>query len=138
MSYVSLRQAIEARFNTNWTFTPIQWPNKDFDPNESRYVGTFDIGGNWVRLAINTNEPDQVSVGGTPLKRVYGIISVSVFVPFNTGTGSADSLVDSVASIFEDQSFGGVVCRTTERRVIGKTESWYQVNANTMFNFDYT
>lgn len=138
MSYVTLRTVIETRLNTNWTYTPIQYPNKVFDPNDSAFTKTFDPGGDYIRLAINTGASVQIGIGNPPLKRVSGVIAISIFVPHDAGHRNVDTYVDYVRSIFEDQSFSGVICRATERVIVGKTESWYQVNANTSFDYDYT
>jgi len=139
MSYATLRADIEGRFSTNWTYTAVAWQNKTFDPAKKDDVGTFDINLPWVRLTVNNGESNQASIeGSSPLKRALGIISVQVFTQPNVGGGLSDTYVDNVAAIFEDQSFGGVICRATSKRVIGHSRDCYQVNANTTFTFDYT
>jgi hypothetical protein len=138
MSYSALRSAIEARFKSNWTYTPVQWPNKSFDPNNQNDVGSFNVGGKWVRFTVNTGTSQQVSIESTPLKRITGIIVVQIFLPIDAGLGDADTLADHVRTIFEDQSFSGVICRATSKVNVGPSKEWFQVNANTLFNYDYT
>lgn len=138
MSYATLRTAVEGRFSSNWTYTAIAWQNKTFDPSNKDDLGAFDINLPWVRITINNGDSDQASIENNPLKRATGIISVQVFTNPNTGGGLSDTYVDNVAAIFEDQSFGGVICQATSKRFVGQSGDWYQVNANTTFSFDYT
>ncbi len=117
MSFATERTSIESRLKANWTTTAIAYPNVGFNPENAVP---------WVRLTILNGEsgPRNVNAG----KRHLGVIVLQIFVPQNTGTHIARGYADSLAAIFEDAQFSGILCGVASIETIGNTNTWYQIN----------
>lgn len=119
MSFDAERVNIEGRFNTNWTTTTIAFDNVPFDmPNDTPWVRCNILNGNTVYRAING------------LKRHTGVINIQIFVPVNTGTNTAREYSDTIATIFDGQTFNDVVCDVASIQTIGTDKKFHQVNVN--------
>ena len=119
MSFASERTNIEGRFNTNWTTTTIAWGNTDFDmPNNAA----------WVRFNILNGNTSYRAING--LKRHTGIINIQIFGPINSGTHTIREYSDTIAAIFDGQSFNDVVCDVASIQTIGTDDKFHQVNVN--------
>jgi len=119
MSFASERTNIEGRFNTNWTTTTIAWGNADFDtPNNASWVRFNILNGNSAYRAING------------LKRHTGVINIQIFAPVNSGTHTIRGYADTIAAIFDGQSFNDVVCDVASIETIGADDRWHQINVN--------
>ena len=117
MSFASERTSIESRLSTNWTTTTIDYQNVDFNtPNNS----------SWIRLSILNGQSDYRAIDSK--KRHLGLISIQAFAPVNTGTASIRGYADSLAAIFDNQSFDDVVCGVASIASVGSSDVWYQVN----------
>jgi len=117
VSFATERAAIEGRLASNWTTTDIAYVNVPFAPDNAAP---------WVRLNILNGEsgPRNVNDG----KRHLGVIVLQIFVPQNTGTATARTYADSLATIFEDAQFSGILCGVASIETIGNTGTWYQIN----------
>ena len=125
MSFANERSSIEARLSANWTTTAVNYSNVDFDtPNNSP----------WVRLSILNGQSDYRAINS---KKIHlGLISIQVFTPVNTGTASIREYADTLASIFDDQSFDDVVCGVASIASVGSSDVWYQVNITIPYRRD--
>jgi hypothetical protein len=93
MSLAIIRKAFETRLKT-WADAqtpaiPVAWPNVTFTPPAGRYVRAFVL------------PADTTSDTLDKLHRAYtGIFQVSLCMPLNTGSGSAESLAASLDTAF--------------------------------------
>ena len=127
MSAETLRQAVVNQFDTSWSGDYVdRGSNHKFDPPGDT---------NWVRLQTLPFGTDNIDVGGT-LQRTEGEIVVQCFAPANTGERSLLLMIDEVKSIFQNQNFEGVQCYATSTIKVGENGGWYQINANTPFQYD--
>jgi hypothetical protein len=127
------RQAIEERFNTNHTSTPIQYENVKFEqPDEA----------SWVALTLLPGNANQVSVGTTRhVKRFSGIIQVDIFTVEDTGTKIARDLADSISAIFDSVQFslgssGLITTRVPEYTTLGVENGWYHAVVSVAYHRD--
>ncbi len=119
MSFVNERLLIEDRFEATWTFTPIAWDNVEFDsPNND----------NWVRFNILNGVGDYRAINN--LKRHTGVIVVQIFAPRNSGTSTIRQYADYAVAIFDNRSFGDVVCGVANMETVGTDDIWHQINVN--------
>ena len=79
MTYKAEQSAIEARFQANYTETPVKYDNVDYKPT---------AGVAWVELEVHTGDQMPISLGGPgdTLYRNTGIISIHVRTALNVGT----------------------------------------------------
>lgn len=119
MSYEAELEAIEGRMNTNWTTTPIVFENVDYVPVD---------GTPYVELFVKSADAVRASLGPSALHRIVGVILVNIHVPKGTGTNLARTYGDTIAAIFRDQAFSGVVCRAASVRSIGPVNEWFVVS----------
>ena len=99
MNFDTLRQTLETTFNTAWgVTTPIAWQNVGEDiPHDSP----------WVRFSIVPRHSQNVVIG-SDIPRLVGFIAVQIFVPLDTGLGTAYSLADSVLDVLQNKSISGI------------------------------
>lgn len=128
MTLEAERIAIESRFNTNWTTTTKAFDNIPFKPPTN--------GDGWARLTILDGKSDQVSLNTDPTHRRVGVITVQIFVPKGTGTITVRTYADSIAAIFRNAVFSGIVCRSPFLVRVGQTGEWYQMNVIVPFFID--
>lgn len=99
MNFDFLRQTLETTFNTAWgATTPIVWQNVGEDIPDSSP---------WVRFSIIPRHSRNVVIG-SDIPRLIGFISVQIFVPLDTGLGTAYSLADSVLGVLQNKSISGI------------------------------
>jgi hypothetical protein len=122
MSYEAERASIEGRLNDNWSTTAIAYENVDFDPPNDTA---------WVRLSILNGESRYRTVNNG--KRHTGVISVQLFVPRNSGTNTARNYADTLAGIFDNSNFNGIICRTASIFTQSLEDEWLQLNINIPF-----
>lgn len=116
---------IENRLEAMWTTTPIDWDNFDYDP---KYGTTF------VRLQIEWVDTKTASVGGRD--RASGYVTLSLFVPFNSGMQSVSAICDDLAAIYNKWDTGNLkflVGRVIRR---GRQEEWFRMDVVTSFTYD--
>lgn len=123
--------AIRERFESQWTATPIAWPNRVFDPPAEEP---------WVRFAISMGEGFQVDLNPNPRERHPGVVIVQVFTPLDKGTGAGELLGEDVAAVFRRWSttfpMGSVLFQTPSVLYAGKRDGWAQHNVRAPFWFD--
>ena len=132
MSYATEASTIRARFYSQWKtaqsfsdaqmLTRVAWPNKSFDPPD---------GLSWVRLEVLPGGAQQTTMGSatTATFEYDGTISVQVFVPMNTGDGTARTLAEQVCAIFRSVEASGIIYDDPYVTTAGETgNGWYQLN----------
>jgi hypothetical protein len=124
----AVRQAIETRFQTNWTTTTIKWDGVPFQEPEPKAP--------WVAFVVLMGDGNQASLGDAPLKRVVGVVSLQIFLPENSGVQVAYSLADTFAGIFDRKQFGTPTVTTricSAPRRIGPRNGWEQFVTDVSF-----
>jgi hypothetical protein len=125
MSFANERASIEARLNANWSTTTIDWENVDFNtPNNA----------SWIRLSIINGTSDYRVLEAK--KQHLGMIAIQVFTPINTGTSTIRGYCDTLAAIFDDQSFDDLVCGVASISNVGGSDVWYQINITIPYRRD--
>jgi hypothetical protein len=103
----------------------VKQPNKPFNtPNNQK----------WLRVSVIDQDVNNVQAGGKWL-RYDALMVVDVFYPKNLDTIAQLTDAETVAALFENQSFGGadsndVKCHEVLIQEIGEEESWYHVQVN--------
>jgi hypothetical protein len=128
------RIAIEKRFNDNWTTTPKRFwsSNTPFEIPTTAYVA----------IQIDEMDARQISFGNPPyLHRYDGLITIQILVPERTGPAVADGYCDTLDTLFRCAQFsynnsGVITCRTPQKRTVGITQGWYQVNLLVQYKRD--
>lgn len=91
----------------------------------------------WMRLSIIEFDNERVTIGGTTSKfRTFGEMAVQIFSPINTGDGGSRNLADDIHTVFRSLIYNGIVFRTPSINVIGRSDSWWQINVNCPFYTD--
>jgi hypothetical protein len=130
MSFADTQLAIETRFTTGFTSSPIKYENVDYDP----VPGT-----NYVELFVVETYNRRADIGtNNPLHRTSGAISVNVYTAKYIGTKTGRALADLAAAVFRDASFSGVICRSPLVRNVGESGDWYAINMTCEFYRDET
>ena len=123
MNFDAIRNAIENRFLTNWSATPVAWPNVPFPPPATA----------WVRLSLLDGQAgNETLANGVAYP---GVIDIGVLVPESAGAGQARTLADQAAAIFNNQRFGGVACRAAYATVIGAADGWWRMTVTVPFTY---
>lgn len=128
MTFQAQQIAIEQRLRDNWSTTPVEYPNSEFEPtNDDPFV----------RLSVINGPANQVDWGkSTNTFRHFGVIVCQIFVPINVGSGLAYSYADSLAAIWRTARFGGITCLAPSITEVGETGSWFQLNVSVDFRRD--
>lgn len=131
MSFESAANTIRSRFYDDFpTYRPnvdIAWPNANYTPTS---------GEEWVRLNILPASSRQVATVGDKWRHP-GVVSVQIFVPEGTGDGKAYAIADDVAAVFQGMTLSGVRFKATSANTVGPdADGWYQVQADTDFEYD--
>jgi hypothetical protein len=121
MSYLTERQAIQARFQAAWgTSTPVAWPGIHFRPPTNAA---------WVRFTVIPGPADQVSVGtATDLYRGDGDVLVEVFTPLGAGELQALTLADEVVEAFRGWRSGDLAFFTPRVLPGLETDGWWKTD----------
>lgn len=131
MGWSSERKAIEARFSTNWTTTPIRYENVPFVETRTPYVALF----------IRNGDRNQITLGSNPTIRSVSLIIVQIFVPADHGNVLAKTYADTIAAIFDRAQFTTddsnlISCQTASAESVGQAEGWFQVNVTVPYTRD--
>ena len=122
MTPAEIAQAIETHFNTEWTATPIAWPNVPFTAPD----------GSWVRF---NNLPDmtetiEIGPGGVGIR--LGVVKIQIFTLPNIGSRTGANLAATAEGVFHLQNVAGGVkfksAYTTDNGL--STSMWYQHTVN--------
>lgn len=105
--------------------------NEEFDEPE---------GVPWVRVVVRNAATRQTTLGRTGVRKFLrkGIVMALIFVPEGSGTDEADRLADKMRTIFEGIRLGEIWFEESDVREIGSDGKFYQVNVNTIFNYEET
>jgi uncharacterized membrane-anchored protein len=126
-AFQTIRSAIEARLNTNWTSTPIAWDNVPYTPDANTA---------FIRLIIDEVDSQQASMATIPCHRILGLIHVMIMVPINTGTNTARGHADTIAGIFRNANFSSIQCQSPRIRRVGDIGEWYQYSVLVPFYYE--
>jgi hypothetical protein len=131
MGWESERKAIESRFATNWTTTPIKYEGAPFAEQHVPHVALF----------IRYGDRSQVSLGNNPTIRSVSVIIVQIFVLRETGTALAKTYADSIAAIFDRVQFmtadnNLISCQTASIEQADETEGFFQMNVSIPYTRD--
>jgi len=120
MTFETQERAFETRFDSNWSHTPIKWPNIAFNSKDkSEYVTFSNI----------TDDVKEKSLGSNPvLYRYFGDIVIQIFVVSNSGATRALQLAELVADIWRSAQFSGITMKATKMVTVGVQEGWYQLD----------
>ena len=116
---------INDRLVSNWTETPIDFDNVDYNPSS---------GVPFVRLQIEWTSNDVISIGGR--ERGEGYIDLSLFIPANTGTQHVAGMADRLKLIFDKWDTGALKFKVGRKIRVGQKEEWYQEKVLVPFTFD--
>jgi len=118
MSWAQERADIEARLNTNWSTTSIAFDNVAFIPTP----GTA-----WIRCSILPGNCEALEFGRDTDKQYFGIISIGIFTPQDTGNNVARGYADTIAAIFDMQVFGTIDCDEAYVQNLGVNDGWFNL-----------
>lgn len=129
MTFDAERQALETRFEDNWSYTPVHWPNTKLETE-----GLTE----WVRYA---NIPDSANIAGLgggsqQLYRYHGMVVVQIFVMPNSGAARALQLAELVSDIWRSARFSGLTMQATKIEIVGINQGWYQIDAISPYHRD--
>ena len=131
MTDVALEDLIRARFDSQWADeTDIAWPNANFTPDNNS---------EWVRFWVGTGDAYNASFGavGKNIERAVGVVTISIFVPLNTGTARVNALVDKAKAAFRHYTVGTLrFSQPPAKRVIGSGDTHFQVNVVAPYEYD--
>lgn len=91
MSEALVRQALEVRLAAIASPLPTAWENADFTPPAD--------GAAWQRVDLLRAEPENPEFG--PMKRLLGVLQVTLFYPASDGPGDADAKAVAIADWFK-------------------------------------
>lgn len=142
MGLAAAEAAIRARFDSLF---PAKQPGVSI-VHDNRHGLELGATAEWVRLAVLGGPARMLEVGGRTSENL-GRIVVQVFIPLGaldgahqpTGTARARAIADSVAEVFQGQTFSGVTCYATEEVPVGADpdgKPFWQMNASTRFYFE--
>lgn len=124
-AHAAISAAIEQRYDTLFTAADKSYENAPYLPGTN----------SWTRLSVQFGNPVLMQAGGGA-RRYVGNIVVQVFIKSGAGPRSAYSLADTLAGIFNEAAFGGVVCEVSGVIKVGERDGWFQLNVVTPFRFD--
>ena len=117
-TYAQIGSAIRVYFNANWDTdnADIAWENASYKPVKKP----------WVRVSVRPTISSS-HVFGTNCTYRKGFLLVQVFVRYDTGTGTVESILGLLSTLFENQRIGtNIQFYTGEVIVIG--DSTRQLN----------
>lgn len=123
------KAAIRARFKANVADAlslPTQYDNERFtqpDPSKPDAM--------WCKFSVQPGDSQQSEIGGNSnTYRHSGVAIASVYVPFETGEGAAETMAKNIAKEFRNLTAAGVVFRTPSTFRVGRVGPWWQINVS--------
>jgi len=114
--------AIITAFNTYWTYTPVAWPNLQFDPS---------VVDEWVRITNIPGDSNQASMGGsTNLHRQFGLVLLELYIDQDSGARRSVELADLAINFFHGLALTGITFRSPDTAHIGIVDGWLQKNVS--------
>lgn len=104
-TYVEARDAIVTFITSNFTDIPVFWENTlevDLDEVDDRFL----------RVEIDFNAGEQISIEFSPQDRTYGIVVLTVMTKEGLGTRATLAVQDTLKQLLRHQTLSGVVLRT--------------------------
>ncbi len=127
MSWATVRRDIEKRLEDNWGTTVIAYDNVPFTPPQDAP---------WVRLRILDEATGRITINRPATHRARGNVVVEIFVLKNTGTQTLRSYADTIAALFRDAQFSGLVFREANLSIQGDFEGWFKGTLLMPFHWD--
>ena len=118
-------QAIEVALESQWTKTPIDWDNVQYQPLQ---------GEPYIRMQMEWY--DSVSAGPNRV-RESGYVMLAVFVPVHYGTRYQADLIDNLKRIFLGLRISGLTFYPSRLQRVGENRGWYQRNLLVPFDYNY-
>lgn len=99
MGFAQARQTIETYISANWMQTPTHFDNTPFD---------IPAAGHWIRVNILPGTGFAETVGVSGYNLYNNLLSISIFVPDNTGTTTVLGYVDDIKNLFNRKTLGNL------------------------------
>ena len=128
MSTAAIRAAIMGRIEAEWSTTDIAYPNSHYEPDPTTP---------WVAVDIVSADARAGELGNS-MRRYTGHIFTNIYVPINAGLGLAYTYSDSIATIWDFETFSDVKCGVSRRREGPIQNGWAQLTVITPFRLDLT
>lgn len=132
------KQILYNAFVVGWTTTtPFQFDNE----NGTNLNGSDPADGEapWLRIVARNETFEQHTLGPEGGRKFIrnGRLLIQIFVLANEqGSSAADTLSEQLTDIFEGKRFGGVTINTWLIREVGNDGKWYQVIADSTFEYE--
>lgn len=121
MHFTDIRKICEEQLANNWTSTPIAYDNAPFDPPNNPKSP-------WIRCALHPIYSENAALGGLA-KRDYATFWMQVFIPLNTGSGSAYDYAKELEILFSNKTINGLTFYQAETSYVGdEGNGWFQLN----------
>lgn len=134
MNVDEIEATIQLRFSTEWTRSePYTFLNQG---GFSNGVTEPPNNSTWLRLSVLHGQAEQVEMGNQRRIRRPGVVSLQIFIPSATGTGTPRAVAKAFADIFETRTVSSIVYRAMDYRHVGVFDAWVQYNAVIPFHAD--
>lgn len=127
-----VRNSIYTYFIDQWGATSeFTFDNEKFNPPNNT---------KWVRVSVRHRTSTQDTLGsvGTRQYERRGAVIIQVFTPLNGGTAEADSLVQTLQTMFEGVNIGEANVYEVPITEIGPSEEFYRVDVEALFVYNET
>lgn len=130
MDYEGLGRIVRAQVDTvTPSDLPIAWPNIHFEvPNPKR---------SYIRPSVIPGNTSVVSIGAKKDQRNTGVVIIQIFTPEGSGEYESDQLVKLFVGAFDMKRIHNVSFRSSQKRIVGISNGFYQVNVITPYIIDY-
>lgn len=126
MDYNDLRYTVESTIENGWTSTPIHYENTPFSTNSAGWIS--------INILNAASQPETVGTGG--YDRFYGLVSIIVYSPEDTGTKTILDSGKTIGELFRRKTISGVTFGAyTIRKVTSSHEGYYCVAVDIPFWF---
>lgn len=90
----------------------------------------------WLAIAVRL--ADTLNVTPDNYKRTFGICTVDIYYPKNSGDVAQLADFKAIKALYENQLFGNTKCWEVNMNTVGNIDSWYVVQADINFYFEGT
>lgn len=104
----------------------VNWPNVKFDTPENK---------KWLRVIMTNNETDNNAAGGGH-KTTFGIFTVEVNYPKESGETDALQDAEYIKTIFENKRFSNTSTQASSIILTGVNDNWYTVQIQTNYYYE--
>lgn len=112
---------------TGYGIDDVNWPNIKFSGGKS--------GDKWLRVIMTNNETDNNAAGGGH-KTTFGIFTVEVNYPKESGETYALQDAEYIKSIFENKRFSNTSTQASSIILTGVNDNWYTVQIQTNYYYE--